>query len=119
VEEPIELERVTREQAPDATVIVDCLTLWVSNLMLEERREEEIVELTDSFGGIAAGRSAPTIVISNEVGSGVHPPTELGRRYQDLLGRVNAACARHAQDCFLVVAGRVLRLQDPRKLSIG
>jgi adenosylcobinamide kinase / adenosylcobinamide-phosphate guanylyltransferase len=119
VEEPLELEKVIAEQPADATVIVDCLTLWVSNLMVEERGEAEIVERADSFGRIASERLAPTIVISNEVGSGVHPPTELGRRYQDLLGRVNAACAGHAQDCFLVVAGRVLRLQDPGELSLG
>jgi len=118
IEEPIELGRVIEEQPPDATVIVDCLTLWLSNLMLEDVEEEEIVASADALGRIAAARSAPVIVISNEVGSGIHPPTELGRRFRDLLGRVNATCARHAQETYLLVAGRVVRLQDPAEISL-
>jgi adenosyl cobinamide kinase/adenosyl cobinamide phosphate guanylyltransferase len=51
--------------------------------------------------------------VSNEVGSGVHPEGELGRRYRDLLGRVNQIVAAGADTTLLVVAGRALRLDDP------
>jgi adenosyl cobinamide kinase/adenosyl cobinamide phosphate guanylyltransferase len=53
------------------------------------------------------------VVISNEVGLGVHPETELGLRYRDLLGRVNQQWAERATTTLLLVAGRALRLDDP------
>ena len=60
---------------------------------------------------VAAARSAPTVVVTNEVGLGIVPATPLGRRYRDVLGRVNAAFADVADEALLVVAGRTLRLE--------
>jgi adenosylcobinamide kinase / adenosylcobinamide-phosphate guanylyltransferase len=58
-------------------------------------------------------RTAPTVVVSEEVGMGVHPETALGRRFRDELGVLNQAIAAVADECLLVVAGRVLRLERP------
>ncbi|MEM1332991.1 MAG: bifunctional adenosylcobinamide kinase/adenosylcobinamide-phosphate guanylyltransferase, partial [Actinomycetota bacterium] len=99
--------------ADEAMVIVDCLTLWVSNLMWRDRTDVEIHEAAERTADVARRRGAPTVVVSNEVGLGIHPETELGRRYRDTLGRVNQVWARAADTSLLLVAGRALPLVDP------
>lgn len=99
VEEPLDLERVLREAPVDATVIVDCLSLWVAN----------------GGGGAAAveaavARPALTIAVTNEVGLGIVPANALARVYRDELGRVNAAWVAAADEAYFVVAGKRLRL---------
>jgi adenosylcobinamide kinase/adenosylcobinamide-phosphate guanylyltransferase len=109
VEAPRELAAALWAVPADACAIVDCLALWTANVL--DRGEEEIVSRAREAAGFAAAREAPTIVVGNEVGMGVVPATELGRRYRDVLGRVNAAWADRAEDAALVVAGRLLRLE--------
>ena len=105
VEEPLDL-RGALERAPETdTVVVDCLSLWVANLL--ERGLEP-----DNIAAVAAGRAAPTIAVSNEVGLGVVPATELGRVFRDLLGRVNAAWVDASDRALFVVAGRALELKE-------
>jgi adenosyl cobinamide kinase/adenosyl cobinamide phosphate guanylyltransferase len=112
IEEPLELERALAEAPENTAAIVDCLTLWVSNLLLKGEADDDIVGRARNAAATAARREAPTLVVTNEVGSGVHPASELGRRYRDLLGWVNAIWSSAATDAFLVVAGRSIRLQD-------
>lgn len=110
VEEPLELARVVGDAAAGETLVVDCLSLWVANLL--ERDDPEAVEReAASLAGAAAARTGRTIAISNEVGLGVVPATPLGRLYRDVLGRVNTAWVAAADEAFLVVAGRALRLE--------
>jgi adenosylcobinamide kinase / adenosylcobinamide-phosphate guanylyltransferase len=116
LEEPVDLSRALESTGPDCAVIVDCLTLWVSNLILRAHDCEEIENRAAIAAGIAAQRRAPTFVATNEVGSGVHPNTELGRRFRDLLGRINAIWAQPAGDAFLVVAGRMIALHRAAQL---
>jgi adenosylcobinamide kinase/adenosylcobinamide-phosphate guanylyltransferase len=101
------------ESAGTAFAIVDCLTLWVSNLMWRGDDDAAIASAAHAFGAAAARRTAPVVVVSNEVGMGVHPPTELGRRYRDVLGWVNQAVAATADSTLLMVAGRALALHEP------
>jgi adenosylcobinamide kinase / adenosylcobinamide-phosphate guanylyltransferase len=105
-EEPIELVEALRRAEPDAFVIVDCLSLWVSNLF-EAGWEDDAVE----GAALAVERDSPTVVVTNEVGLGIVPATPLGRRYRDVLGRVNAVFAAQAEEAVFVVAGRRLRLE--------
>jgi len=98
-------------------VIIDCLTLWVSNLMWRDRSDEQIDQLARVTAAAAADRAAPTVVVTNEVGLGVHPEHELGRRYRDVLGRTNQAWAAAADRSLLLVAGRALLLNDPDDLT--
>jgi adenosyl cobinamide kinase/adenosyl cobinamide phosphate guanylyltransferase len=114
VEEPIDADRALDGQPADSCVILDCLSLWVANLVQRELPEEEIVGRARSAAGIAAARPGLTIAVSNEVGMGVVPEFELGRRYRDALGRVNAAWAAAASEALLVVAGRTLELETSR-----
>ena len=116
LEEPLDLSRALELTGPDCAVIVDCLTLWVSNLIFKAHDSEVIEERAAIAADIAARRKAPTFVVTNEVGSGVHPNTELGRSFRDLLGRVNAIWTQPAKDAFLVVAGRMIALHRADQL---
>ncbi len=116
-----------RSLPPDDLVIVDCITLLVSNLTFGGQDgtahgpteqgaavhgEADIDHHVAMLGEALASRSTPTIVISNEVGLGIHPATELGRTYRDTLGRANRLLATTAETSLFVVAGRVLPLHD-------
>ena len=112
IEEPLDLPGAL-STAGDDMAIVDCITLWVNNLVRRGDSDESIERLSAEMACLAGVRRAPTVVVSNEVGLGVHPPTELGRRYRDLLGRVNQRWAAVADRALLLVAGRVVPLADP------
>jgi adenosylcobinamide kinase/adenosylcobinamide-phosphate guanylyltransferase len=102
IEEPLELHAAIESASADACVVVDCLSLWVANLLERQADPDLRVPLRDG----------PTIAVSNEVGLGVVPATPLGRTYRDVLGRVNAAWAAAADEAYFVVAGKALRLGD-------
>jgi adenosyl cobinamide kinase/adenosyl cobinamide phosphate guanylyltransferase len=108
IEEPVALDEALRRVPAGDAVVLDCLSLWVANLL--ERKEDVDVHNERALTLVQA-RPAPTIVVSNEVGLGVVPASELGRRYGDLLGRVNARWAAAADEAAFVVAGRALPLQ--------
>jgi adenosylcobinamide kinase/adenosylcobinamide-phosphate guanylyltransferase len=113
VESPRDPEAALAAAPADAFVVLDCLTLWVSNLMelgLDDRRVEELAR---SAAAAAAARAAPTVAVSNEVGAGIVPADAISRRYRDLLGQVNAVWAAAADQALLLVAGRAVPLADP------
>jgi adenosyl cobinamide kinase/adenosyl cobinamide phosphate guanylyltransferase len=112
IEEPLELAAAL-ERGGDALVIVDCLTLWVSNLMSRGDSDDEIEDASIAAIASATRCLAATVVVSNEVGLGVHPETALGLRYRDLLGRVNQQWAHAADTTLFLVGGRAVRLEDP------
>jgi adenosyl cobinamide kinase/adenosyl cobinamide phosphate guanylyltransferase len=85
------------------TVLVDALGTW---LAAAPTLTVDGAALCDAL----AGRTGPTVVVSDEVGMGVHPATEAGRRFRDALGELNTAVAQVADEVLLVVAGRALRL---------
>jgi adenosylcobinamide kinase / adenosylcobinamide-phosphate guanylyltransferase len=95
-------------------VVLDCLTLWVSNLLLSLRDDDdaESVVADRSHGLLRALANRDALVVSNEVGLGVVPPTPLGRRYRDALGRANQIFAAAADDVRLLVAGIELPLKS-------
>ena len=104
------------------TVVLDCVTLLVSNLLLaheaagEEAIDRAIDAEIDALLGLIAACAAAWIVVSNEVGMGLVPPYPLGRQYRDLLGRANARLAAAAERAYLLVAGLPL---DLKKLMAG
>ena len=113
LEAPLDLADALAATPDEAFVVVDCLTLWVSNL-LEAGRSPEVVERAGrEAAALASARTAPTVVVSNEVGLGVVPEAALGRTFRDILGLVNAAFAAVAEPTYLVVAGHVLELDRP------
>ena len=108
VEEPVELWSVLEAVGPEACVVVDCLTLWVSNL---QAHGGNVVPEAEAVAELAAARPSPTIVVSNEVGLGIVPASPVAREFRDLLGAVNAAFVRRADDAAFVVAGCAVPLQ--------
>ena len=112
IEEPVDLAAALTA-AGGGLAIVDCLTLWVSNLLHRGDDDEAIAAVAAEVAAATTARPGPTVAISNEVGLGVHPTTELGRRYRDLLGRVNQRWAAVADPALLLVAGRAVPLADP------
>jgi adenosylcobinamide kinase / adenosylcobinamide-phosphate guanylyltransferase len=113
VEVPLALGDALRDLAPDECVVLDCLSLWVSNEMEAGAHDDAIEAEARSVAGTLASRSAPAVVISNEVGLGIVPVNELARRYRDVLGRVNVAFAEASDAAYFVVAGRALPLEEP------
>lgn len=113
IEEQTDLAGALQRVPAEHLVLVDCLTLWVSNLMFAHVDQAAVLDRAAVAAATAARRVAPTIVVSNEVGLGVHPPTEIGRQYQDVLGRVNQIWTAAADRSLLLVAGRAIVLRDP------
>jgi adenosylcobinamide kinase / adenosylcobinamide-phosphate guanylyltransferase len=108
IEEPLDLGAALGRSAGEAA-IVDCLTLWVANLLKRRSADETFAEAR-RVAAIAAGRDVPVVAVSNEVGLGVHPATARGREFRDVLGRVNAIWAEVADEAHFVIAGRALEL---------
>jgi adenosylcobinamide kinase/adenosylcobinamide-phosphate guanylyltransferase len=117
IEAPMDLEAALSAVAADDCLILDCLSIWVANLLEAGRSAAQIAELAEAIAVQVRGRPGLTVAVSNEVGLGVVPATPLGRRYRDLLGRVNALWAKAADEALLVVAGRVLPLPPPVGLA--
>lgn len=123
VEAPTGLVAAIEAVSGEAIVVIDCLTMWTANLLLgqslpaDDSSADRVIEAeAERLALRLVGRSGPSIVVSNEVGLSVHPETVLGRRYQDLLGRVNQTVAHHAGRSVLMVAGRALELSEPARL---
>jgi adenosylcobinamide kinase/adenosylcobinamide-phosphate guanylyltransferase len=95
-----------------ASVLLDCLTLWVSNALEDGAADEDVEGEARKVASALASRTAPSVVVSNEVGLGIVPGNALARRYRDVLGRVNVSFAAEAARSFFVVAGRGLPLGE-------
>ncbi|CAM3195142.1 bifunctional adenosylcobinamide kinase/adenosylcobinamide-phosphate guanylyltransferase [Pseudomonas floridensis] len=111
VEEPVELARVLRETAAhDQCLLVDCLTLWLTNLLMLDDPERLARERDALLDGLAA-LPGEIIFVSNETGLGVVPLGELTRRYVDEAGLLHQALAERCQRVVLTVAGLPLTLK--------
>lgn len=86
-------------------VLIDCLTLWVSNCLLDGMRSEKIESEIKAVLAAAKKSRAKIILVSNEVGLGVVPDNKLARDFRDLAGRVNQITAKHADTVVLMAAG--------------
>lgn len=115
IEEPLALREVLGGLDEHMLAVVDCLTLWVANLIA---RDDRVVKEAEAVAEVAAARSAPVIVVTNEVGLGIVPANPLGRTYRDVLGEVNRAFVERADDAAFVVAGKLLPLHDPASFGL-
>lgn len=117
LEEPLDpAAAIPSALAGHDTLLLDCLTVWVSNLLLardnEADAEAEILARAGALLDLYKHTDCRWILVSNEVGLGVIPATELGRRYRDLLGRVNQLVAARADHVYLMIAGLALEVKS-------
>lgn len=109
LEEPLDLVgALARLDSPGRVILVDCLTLWLSNLMHAGRDPEREAAALAAILGALEGQ---VLAVSNEVGLGLVPETPLGRAFRDAQGRLNQAVAAVAPQVLFVAAGLPLRLK--------
>jgi adenosylcobinamide kinase/adenosylcobinamide-phosphate guanylyltransferase len=92
-------------------VVVDCLTLWLSNLLLAGETSPAIEARVEVLGSMLRDAPFASIVVTNEVGMGIVPESELGRRFRDVAGRAHQTLARRAGHVYLATLGVVMRVR--------
>ncbi|MFA6079812.1 MAG: bifunctional adenosylcobinamide kinase/adenosylcobinamide-phosphate guanylyltransferase [Candidatus Omnitrophota bacterium] len=113
IEEPLDLRRCMLTLKPVyGTALIDCLGLWISNLLMTGMKDTSIEKMIKGFVEAARKAKAGTVIIvSNEVGSGIVPADPLSRRFRDLIGLANQAVAEKADDVFFMHAGIPVKLK--------
>jgi adenosylcobinamide kinase/adenosylcobinamide-phosphate guanylyltransferase len=98
-------------QHPESAALIDCVTLWLTNLLVQGLDDEPILGAVDALAETVRRGPAPVVIVTNEVGSGIVPENPLARRFRDLAGLSNQRLARAADEVWLVAAGLPLRLK--------
>ena len=118
MEEPLNVARLLRNATGYNVYLIDCLTLWVNNVMYkasEENREiseDEIVTRCEDLLAACRDVDGTVIIVTNEVGSSIVPENRLARHYRDLIGRCNQVVAGKSDTVTLVVCGLPLNLKE-------
>lgn len=107
---------IAKAAAPDKVILLDCLTLWLSNLM---EAELDPASEGERLAAVLQSAAGPVVVVSNEVGSGIVPMNALARRFADEQGRLNQRIAAASGQVFLVAAGLPLRLKPNPDLEVA
>lgn len=112
VEEPLEVSGALAA-ARTPTVLLDCLSLWVSSALLAGWSDDAVLRAADTLLTTARTRAGLSVLVSNEVGSGIVPAHALARRYRDVLGWVNQRAAAASDEAYLLVSGLPVTLKAP------
>ena len=109
IEEPLEIAGIIEEAGEDRLILVDCLTVWLSNVMARDgdRIRERMEILTQAIGSSRAG----LIIVANEVGMGIVPANPLAREFRDHAGRLNQMVGNAVPEVYFVAAGIPLKLK--------
>ncbi|WP_339107365.1 bifunctional adenosylcobinamide kinase/adenosylcobinamide-phosphate guanylyltransferase [Thioclava sp. GXIMD4216] len=108
IEAPIDLARALRETDGTAPRLVDCLTMWLTNLMMEDR---DLAQELDALLATLSRLTSPVVFVTNEVGMGIVPENALARRFRDAQGHVNQKIAALADEVYLVTCGYALKVK--------
>ncbi len=115
VEEPFDLGRVIQSRGRGDVVLIDCLTMWLTNMLLAdyatERMEQEVMSLCD----VLRNPTCTVVLVANEVGLGIVPESALGRQFRDLAGWTNQQVAKVATTVFFIAGGLPVVLKDENK----
>lgn len=110
LEEPVNVPAAV-QHAQTPVLLLDCLGVWVNNLMYHEWTDEDILKAADALVSTAKNQAGTVIFVTNEVGLGIVPEGALSRRYRDVLGWVNQRCAQASDEAYLLVSGLPLTLK--------
>lgn len=113
LEEPVDLGEALRSVFGEyKTILIDCLTVWMSNLLLEyPNQDEKRSEIVDDFFSSLDELEEKIIIVSNEVGMGIVPDNKLARDYRDQLGFLNQRVARRADEVYLFFSGIPVKIK--------
>ena len=111
IEEPVALPEVLLGVDRHDVAVVDCLTLWLSNLLLDRVPPDVIERRVEDLAASLARARCHVVLVTNEVGMGLHPETALGRTFLDLAGRAHQRLALAADELHLAVLGVLVRLK--------
>jgi adenosylcobinamide kinase/adenosylcobinamide-phosphate guanylyltransferase len=117
IEEPLDLAAAFQDAKEQPVVLIDCLTLWVNNVMYEAEQQKKAVSEAEIARRckpvIAAAREhgGTVLFVTNEVGMGLVPENRVGRRFRDLAGRGNQIIAAACDEVFLVICGQPLKIK--------
>jgi adenosylcobinamide kinase/adenosylcobinamide-phosphate guanylyltransferase len=120
LEEPLALgERLPGAAVGKGAVLLDCVTLWLTNLLFHCNEREELVQAeVDRFLDVLPSVSSPLFAVSNELGMGIVPDNLLARKFRDVAGEVNQRLAAAADEAWLVVSGLPVRLKSPPPVNL-
>jgi adenosylcobinamide kinase / adenosylcobinamide-phosphate guanylyltransferase len=119
IEEPLAIAKILKEAADYDVVLLDCLTLWLSNLLVQGQDEQAIVRRVDELTNVLASRRMHAVIVTNEVGLGLVPETPLGRVFRDLSGLASQRFAEVADEVYFGVLGVMLRLKPAPVIPAG
>lgn len=111
VEEPIEVAAVIEKAKKNQLIIFDCLTLWISNILLKDQKQTLIKKRIIGLIEVLKHTPATVLVVSNEVGWGVVPENKLARSFRDIVGITHQQIAKVSDEVYLIVAGQQLKLK--------
>jgi adenosylcobinamide kinase / adenosylcobinamide-phosphate guanylyltransferase len=113
------VEELCREPSGTSVIVIDCLTLWLSNLLLAEVPSSEIRRRVRALSILLVEAPFPTFVVTNEVGMGLVPETPIGRAFRDLTGHAHQDLASRATSLYFATLGTILRLKPAPVAVIG
>lgn len=112
IEEPKNVDKVILNlKEKKHLILIDCLTLLISNLILANLKEKEILKKVRNLLKVLKDKQFETVIVSNEVGMGVVPAHKLGRNFRDVAGRINQIIAQRADEVYFMISGIPLRIK--------
>jgi len=106
IEEPLEIADIVRQQSgPQTVILVDCLTLWLTNMVVADADDASINQRIETLTEALSKARGAVLLVANEVGMGIVPDNAMSRRFRDWAGSLNQQMARCAREVILTVAG--------------
>jgi adenosylcobinamide kinase/adenosylcobinamide-phosphate guanylyltransferase len=120
LENQMDLSKIYSEVDPNTELLlIDCLTMYVSGRLMENETEAKVCARVEKLCKAAAESPLTTILVSNEVGCGVVPATDLGLKFRDYAGRANQIAARYAQEVYWLISGIPVPLKGGRSWRVN
>ncbi len=113
IEAPYDLAGAIASVPADHTLLVDCITIWLSNLIVRGDDDQTVASSAEAMIRALLAHAGNVVVVSNETGLGLVPPDPMSRRFRDAQGRINQQLATQLDRAFFVAAGQLLPLQSP------